>query len=92
MKAAHADVVVIGAGIVGASCAYHLARRGLRVVVLEREEAPARGSSGLSAAGVRVQFTTESNIRLSKLSLEVYRDFRARHGREVGYRPIGYLL
>ena len=86
------DVVVIGAGIVGASCACHLATRGLSVTVLEREQAPALGSTGRSAAGVRVQFTTRTNIEWSMYSLPVYRGFRQRHGFEVGYRDIGYLL
>ena len=86
------DAVVIGAGIVGASCAHHLARRGLSVTVLEREPAPALGSTGRSAAGVRVQFTTAPNIALSMHSLPIYRTFAERHGYEVGYRDIGYLL
>lgn len=87
-----ADVVVVGAGINGASCAYHLALRGLDVTVLEKDSAPAMGSTGKSAAGVRVQFTTAANIRLSLYSLPVYREFAERHGRDIGYEPIGYLL
>ncbi len=86
------DVVVIGGGINGASCAYHLASRGLSAAVLERETGPAMGSTGKSAAGVRVQFTTAANIRLSLHSLPVYREFAERHGREIGYQDIGYLL
>ena len=88
----HTDAIVIGAGIVGASCAYELASRGLTVTVLERENAPALGSTGRSAAGVRVQFTTRPNIELSMHSLPVYRTFRERHGFEIGYRDIGYLF
>ena len=91
-RATHPDVVVIGAGIVGASSACQLAARGLSVTVLEREQAPALGSTGRSAAGVRVQFTTRTNIEWSLYSLPVYREFKARHGFEVGYRDIGYLL
>jgi len=86
------DVVVIGAGINGASCAYHLAARGLGVTVLEKESAPAMGSTGKRAAGDRVKFTTAANIRLSLYSLPVYREFTERHGREIGYEDIGYLL
>ena len=89
---ATADVVVIGAGINGASCASHLAERGLGVIVLEREAGPAMGSTGKSAAGVRVQFTTEANIRLSLYSLPIYRTFAERFGHEIGYQDIGYLL
>ncbi len=92
MSTRSADVVVVGAGIVGAACAFHLASRGLRVTVLERERAPALGSTGKSAAGVRVQFTTRANVALSMYSLPVYREFQDRYGFEVGYRDIGYLL
>lgn len=92
MSAAQSDVVVVGAGINGASCAYHLASRGLSVTVLEVSASPAMGSTGRSAAGVRVQFTTAPNIRLSLYSLPVYREFQERYGRDVGYRAIGYLL
>ncbi len=87
-----ADVVIIGAGIIGASCAFHLAERGARVAVLEMQSAPAMGSTGKSAAGVRVQFTEEVNVRLSWESIQTYREFPARFGDDVGYRPIGYLL
>lgn len=92
MPAYSSDVVVIGSGINGASIAWHLAQRGLSVTVLEREAAPAMGSTGKSAAGVRVQFTTEANIRLSLYSVPTYREFAERHGHEIGYRDIGYLL
>ena len=83
---------MIGAGIVGASSAWHLASRGLSVIVLEKDIAPAMGSTGKSAAGVRVQFTTEANIRLSMHSLRVYREFEERHGHVIAYQDIGYLV
>ncbi|BDP44124.1 FAD-dependent oxidoreductase (plasmid) [Deinococcus aetherius] len=80
------DVVVIGAGIIGAACAWRLAERGLRVRVLERDH-PAGGSSGKSAAGVRAQFTSDTNILLSKHSIGEYARMPA-----SGYRPAGYLM
>lgn len=87
-----ADVLIMGAGIIGASCALRLAERGAKVTILEMQGAPALGSTGKSAAGVRVQFTEEVNIRLSWESIQEYRLFSTVYGEEVGYRPIGYLL
>ncbi|HLX58353.1 MAG TPA: FAD-dependent oxidoreductase, partial [Ktedonobacteraceae bacterium] len=59
------DVLIIGAGIMGASCAFRLSERGLNVTVLEAQTSPAMGSTGYSVAGVRVQYTEEVNARLS---------------------------
>lgn len=86
------DVVIIGAGIIGASCAFRLSERDLRVVVLEAQSSPALGSTGRSAAGVRVQYTEEVNICLSWESIQEYQRFPDLYGEDAGYRSIGYLL
>ena len=86
------DTVVIGAGVVGASCAYHLARAGLRVHVVEAFGGPAEGSTGRSFASIRAQWADPLNIEMSWRSIRAYRSFPADHGIDVGYRPTGYLL
>lgn len=87
------QVVIVGAGIIGASIAYHLAVRGCRdLLVLERAEAPATGSTARSAAGVRHQFATEVNIRLSRYSIERLARFTEEIGGHAELHQVGYLL
>lgn len=86
------DVAVIGAGIVGASCAHALAERGWSVTVLEQAAGHSEGSTGRSFACVRVQWTDPLNIWLSWTGIQAYRSFPERHGTDIGYRDSGYLL
>jgi sarcosine oxidase subunit beta len=87
-----ADVVVVGAGAIGASSAFHLARNGQQVVVLDTFDGPAEGSTGRSFASIRGQWADPLNIDISWRSIQAFRDFPARYGIDVGYRPTGYLL
>ena len=88
-----AEVVVIGGGIMGASTAYHLAKRGCTdVVVLESAEMFGLGSTGLNAGGVRYQFATAVNIELSKLSFGMMERFADEMDQEVSLRQCGYLF
>ena len=88
-----ADVVVIGGGCMGASTANHLAQRGAgQVVLLEREKFLGMGSTGRNAGGVRYQFSTEVNVRLSIYSLDIISHFQELFGVSADYRPIGYLF
>jgi sarcosine oxidase subunit beta len=85
--------VIIGGGVMGASAAYHLAQRGVKdVVLLEKEEFFGQGATGRCAGGVRYQFATEVNIRLSLASLPMLERFREEMGQEVDYRQCGYLF
>jgi sarcosine oxidase, subunit beta len=87
------EVVVIGAGVIGASVAYHLAKKGCeRVLVLERDRAPGRGSTGRATGGFRAQFGSEVNVRLSLLSREKLVRFEEELGTDPGYRRCGYLF
>jgi sarcosine oxidase, subunit beta len=88
-----ADIVIIGGGVMGASAAYHLARRGINnIVLLEKEEFFGTGATGRCAGGVRYQFSTEINIKLSLESLPMIEYFREEIGQDVNYRQCGYLL
>ncbi len=81
-----ADIIVIGAGIIGAASAYRLAQHGLNVVVLDKDR-PASGSTGRSVAGVRAQFNNATNILLSRESIAEYAAMP-----QSGYRAEGYLM
>ena len=88
-----AEVVIIGGGIVGSSIAYHLAAAGCTdILVLERETAQGKGSTGKSMGGVRAQFSTPVNIQMSLYSIPFYASFDERLGHPSGYRPQGYLF
>jgi len=88
-----AEVVIVGGGIVGSSIAYHLTEAGVRnVLVLEREAHQGKGSTGKSMGGVRAQFSTPVNIRMSLYSIPFYASFDERLGYPAGYRAQGYLF
>ena len=84
-----AEIVIIGAGVVGASVAYHLTERGAKdVLILERESQQGFGSTGKATGGVRAQFETEINIKMSLYSIDFFKncDF------DCDYEPRGYLF
>ena len=88
-----AEVVIIGGGIVGSSIAYHLTAAGCKdVLVIERESAQGKGSTGKSMGGVRAQFSTPVNIQMSLYSIPFYASFEERLGYPCDYRPQGYLF
>jgi sarcosine oxidase subunit beta len=88
-----ADVVIIGGGVMGASTAYHLALRGQKnILLLEKDEFFGQEATGRCAGGVRYQFSTEINVRLSILSLPMLERFKEETGQEINFRKCGYLF
>jgi sarcosine oxidase subunit beta len=87
------DVVVVGAGVVGLSIAFHLTRRGVSVRVLERTGVGA-GASGVQPGGMRQQWGTRVNCLLARESMRFYRDAGERLQMPVdpGFRSCGYLF
>lgn len=88
-----ADIVIIGGGVMGSSAAYHLAKSGAKnIVLLEKENFFGTGATGRCAGGVRYQFSTEINVRLSIESLPMIERFKEEIGQDVSYKQCGYLL
>ncbi len=87
-----ADVVIVGGGIMGLALAYNLARRGLRDVLVLEAGYLCSGASGRNGGGVRMQWSTPTNVRLAKRSVEICRHFAREHGINVWFRQGGYLF
>ena len=88
-----ADVAIVGGGVVGASAAYHLAAAGAgRVVLFERADHLAAGSTGACAGGFRHQFSSEVNVRLSQASVPMITGFTEQHGLPLDVHQDGYLF
>jgi sarcosine oxidase subunit beta len=88
------DVIVVGGGVIGASVAHHLLERSprLRVLLLERESEVGTGATSKATGGVRHQFSTEANVRLTLLSYPYFTESQARLGRSVDFVRHGYLF
>lgn len=90
MAALTTDAIVIGAGVHGAALAYHLARRGLRPIVIERSSFGA-GATGRSSGLVRMHYDVESDTRLAWASFATFRDWPEIVGGECGFTRTGFL-
>ena len=87
-----ADVVIVGGGIIGASIAYHLSKKGVRdIFVLERDRLGS-GSTGKNAGGIRLQFSSEINVKLSQRSLPHIERFADEIGTDPHFHQVGYLF
>ena len=87
-----ADIVIIGAGIVGCSIAYHLAAQGTAKIVVVEKDLICSGATGKSAGGIRQQFATEVNVQLSLESLQMFHRMREELGIDPEFRQVGYLF
>lgn len=90
-----ADVVVIGAGAIGASAAFHAARAGASVIVIDREPDVASGTTAQSSSIVRTHYSVAANVQLAQQSLAAFTAFREYTGdadAECGLNLCGYLI
>lgn len=85
-----ADVIIIGAGVHGASLAFHLAQRGVKVTVLEKRFVAA-GATGRSSGLVRMHYDTEVDSRLAWESFRYFRNWKELVGGECGFTRTGFI-
>jgi len=87
-----AEVVIIGGGIIGNSVAYHLAKSGMKDVVLLEQDQVTAGTTW-HAAGLMVTFgsLSETSTEIRKYSKQLYRDLESETGHATGFSPVGFI-
>ena len=84
------DLLLLGGGAHGASLAYHLSKRGVKVAVLEKSHIAA-GATGRSSGLVRMHYDLEQEAALAWESFQWFRDWKERVGGESGFTRTGFL-
>jgi sarcosine oxidase subunit beta len=87
-----ADVVIIGAGVTGASITFNLAKRGVTNVAVLDKGAVASGATGKSSACIRQHYSTEATARMVRRSIEVFEHFADAVGGTASFVKTGYLM
>lgn len=86
------DVVVVGGGIIGCSVAYYLAKKGVKVIVIEKKKGLSFGASGANQGGCALQLFHPPVLELARPSLEIYRNLSQEIGYDVDYENTGSLV
>ncbi len=93
-----ADIVIIGGGVIGLSCAFYIARdlyngqaQG-KVIIIEKEPVTGAGATGKNAGGIRAQFSSPENIIFSLRSIEAFESFEEETGSPLVFQQCGYLF
>jgi sarcosine oxidase subunit beta len=86
------DTLIVGAGIMGLSIAYQLAKRGVRDILVVDRGYLCGGASGRNGGGVRAQWSSTDNIALMRESIRMCKDFASEHRINVWFRQGGYLF
>lgn len=84
------DTIVVGAGIVGAACAYECAHRGMRVLVIDREIVGG-GTTGAGMGHIVVMDDSEAQFALTHYSQKLWQDLRAQLPDDVEYEQCGTI-
>ncbi len=87
-----AEAVIIGGGVMGCSVLYHLARLGMRDVVLLEQDVLGSGSTGRSQAILRMHYSNPITASMAWESLKVFQDFEEEMGHPSGYVNTGYFV
>ena len=86
-----ADIVVLGAGVMGASIAFHLARRKAgKIVVLDKDHV-GRGGSGRSSALIRMHYSFPPEVQLALVSLKMFQNWQEVVGAPGDFRKTGFV-
>jgi len=91
MKQNTADIVVVGAGVMGASIAFHLARRKAGKIVILDKDHVGRGGSGRSSALIRMHYSYPPEVQLALISLHVFQNWREIVGEPGDFRKTGFV-
>ena len=86
----NADVIIIGAGVHGASLAFHLAQRGVKVIILEKNFVAA-GATGRSSGLVRMHYDVRQDTELAWVSFQYFRNWREMVGGDCGFTRTGFI-
>jgi len=86
------DVVIAGAGSVGVPLSYYCAKKGLKVLVVDREASWGRGQNRAAIGGIRATFSDPAKIGICTESLAIASSFQDEHGIDIEWRKGGYLF
>jgi sarcosine oxidase subunit beta len=88
-----AEIIIIGAGVIGLSIASHLVQKGINnILILEEKDAAGLGATSKATGGIRHQFSSSINIQCTLKSMVEILNFKKIYGADLDFKPTGYLL
>jgi len=85
------DAIIIGAGSIGVPLSFYLAKKGLKVAVLEKLASEGRGQNRAAIGGIRATHSDPSKIKICRVSIDILKNFKNQYGKEIDWVQGGYL-